>query len=126
MNVTLENHLQTIRNCDAKNLSNIINEYSHYTELEELFHQAIVERSLKTGYEDPSRYVDEAQILDFFRNPWNYRDIPYLNRLLEYFLQEWYYPESKLSLLNDIFSSNLKEYTYEGLLRCFEEETEDP
>jgi len=123
MNVTLENHLQTIRNCDAKNLSRIINEYSHYTQLEELFHQAIVERSLKTGYEDSKRYVDEAQILDFFRNPWNYRDIPYLNRLLEYFLQEWYYPESKLSVLNDIFSSNLKDYTYEGLLRCFDEET---
>ena len=67
MNVTLETHLQTIRNCDAKNLSNIINEYSHYTELEELFHQAIVERSLKTGYEDSKRYVDEAQILEFFR-----------------------------------------------------------
>ena len=126
MNLILHTHLQTIRNCDAKNLSNIINEYSHYTELEELFHQAIVERSLKTGYEDPSRYVDEAQILDFFRNPWNYRDIPYLNRLLEYFLQEWYYPESKLSVLNDIFASNLKDYTYKSLLKCFEEETEDP
>ncbi len=126
MNVTLENHLQTIRNCDAKNLSNIINEYSHYTELEELFHQAIVERSLKTGYEDSQRYVDEAQILDFFRNPWNYRDIPYLDRLLEYFLQEWYYPESKLSVLNDIFSSNLKDYTYKSLLKCFDEDTEDP
>ena len=26
-------------------------------------------------------------------------------------------------MLNDIFASNLIDYTYEGLLRCFEEET---
>ena len=50
MNVILVTHLQTIRNCDAKNLSAIIDDYAQYTDLEELFHEAIVERSLKTGF----------------------------------------------------------------------------
>ena len=130
MNVILVSHLETVRNCDAKNLSAIIDEYAQYTDLEELFHEAIVERSLKTGYEDPSRYVDENRILDFFRNPWNYRGIFALNHLLEHFLREWYYPvypdnpECNLTVLNDIFASNLKDYTYDSFIECFNDEIE--
>ena len=130
MNVILVTHLETVRNCDAKNLSAIIDEYSLYTELEELFHQAIVERSLKTGYEDPSRYVDEDRIIDFFRNPWNYRGVHTLRYLLEHFLREWYFPvypdkpECKLTILNEIFSSNLKDYTYDSFIECFNDDDE--
>ncbi len=120
MNDILLNHLLLVPNCNAKNLSSIICEYSEYTEIEERFHQAIVERSLKTGYEDSKRYIDEVQILDFFRDPWNYQHlrIDYFHALLEYFLEEWYYPNGEFTVLNDIFASNLKEYTYESLLDC--------
>lgn len=126
MNVILVTHLETVRNCDAKNLSVIIDDYAQYTDLEELFHEAIVERSLKTGFEDSSRYVDENRILDFFRNPWNYRGIFALDHLLKHFLREWYFPECKLTVLNDIFVSNLKDYTYEGIVECFNDETDSP
>ena len=129
MNVILVTHLETVRNCDAKNLSVIIDDYAQYTDLEELFHEAIVERSLKTGYEDPSRYVDENRILDFFRNPWNYRGLFNLDRLLHYFLQEQYYSESKLGILNDllnnIFSTNLKDYIYKDFEKSFKDEDND-
>ena len=126
-------HLQSVYNCDSKNLSKIVREYSQYTKLEEYFHQAIVERSLMTGYEDSYRYVDHYQILDFFRNPWDYRDCRFLPDIQNYFLQEWYYPNipnipnnTGLPRLTDLFAETIKKASYEEMLASFDTETEDP
>lgn len=76
--------------CDAKNLTDLVYEYTKYSLIEVCFNLACIEVSIKTGYEDEEGYVHENKILDILSYPKSkYYAIPNLSTIIRKFLLEF-------------------------------------
>lgn len=82
MNSIVLRTLERVQNCDAKNLTPLIESYTGYTPLEEMFRDLLLKYNVNTREEDYYGHVDENIILHIIANPEKYPTIRRLNNVL--------------------------------------------
>jgi hypothetical protein len=116
-------HLNSIPGCDAKNMAQLIVQYTEFTDLEKIFNRSLLQRSI-TRVMSSHFCFSEYQIIEMIENPSAYRSYRGIELCILLFLKYASYSSSfVIDLFIEPMAHYLKDYSRVDILILFDKDS---